>query len=481
MADDAKKVVREIAEHIGFLQTKYRLYRGAIFRAILQRQENEVGHTWVNILASFRLTNASSEVGVTRLRPLAENLQLVEVSANPLALPAFLSLVLEKKQYEVGQAHNRYEVLIETPSGNEPRFERPEFLDHDDFGWRHNENCGGVVHFLNTNGPLGQVALSQQSLERFGFTQLKQLLWYHIFNPGGETPEFPPMKDTMGIYAIIPNYHAHLEEAVLEGQTVKVRIATSRGVHLRDFCLVLQAYRSTSDAGGWSMLQPPRIWESLHRREVEYTYRTAPHYVRARLYWNPGRNDVERFVDEHRVERAELVLYPQLAVHRHFDSELRAVAKALETRKQSPDLEWAVGTLLAISGFQVDWMGFKGKIMEGDVDIVAYWPRGKLVILGECTLRGADLDRKITDLAERAKEVAEFLEGWKVRKVLFTTLSWAAIQQSQKVGAEELQIALVTKESLPSLLEAINSAIPPEMLWQRLRPDSHSPLNLAGP
>jgi hypothetical protein len=481
MTEDAKETVREIARHLEFLQTKYRLYRGAVFRAILQRQENEVGHTWVNILASFRLRNVSSEEGVTRFHPLTEDLQLVEVSANPLALPSFLTRVLKKKRYAVGQDHNRFEVHIRTQPESEPRFEQPEFLHREDFKWRHDEDCGGVVHFLSTNSPLGQVALSRQSLERLGFMQLKQLLWHHIFNPGGETPESPPMKDTTGIYAIVPNYHAHLKEAVLEGRTVRVRVATSRGVHLQDFRLVLQAYRSTKDAIGWSMLLPPKIWESLHRREVEYTYKTAPHHVRARLYWNLGRNDAEKFVDEHRVERAELVLYPQLAVHRHFDPELRAVVKALETRSQSPDLEWAVGTLLALSGFQVDWMGFKGKIMQGDIDIVAYWPSGKLAVLGECTVRGADLDRKITDLAERSEEVAESLESWEVRKVLFTTLSWAAIQPSQKQGAKELQIALVTKESLRSLLHAIKSAIPPDMLWERLRPDSHSPLSLESP
>ncbi len=95
-------------------------------------------------------------------------------------------------------------------------------------------------------------------------------------------------------------------------------------------------------------------------------------------------------------------------------------------------------------------------------------------------MRGADLDRKITDLAERTDELGESLEGWNIRRVLFTTLGWASIQPSQKAGAEELQIALVTKESLASLLRAAESAIPPEMLWESLRPQAHSPLELVG-
>lgn len=476
MTEEARQVIGEIEQHINSLQSRYKLYRGAEFRALIQRRaQGEGPPTWVNILACFRLMNRSPDFDATRFIPLADGLQLVVVPANALALPAVLEQAIDKGQLTFGQLQNRIDVLVASPDDNEPKFEDPEFVSSGYFEWRYGEPFGGVVYFLNTGNPLGQLGLSRQSMEKLGFRTLETLLWHHVVNPGGEIPESPPLKHTTGIYAIIPNYHAQLEQVLVERATVRARVSVPRGVHLRDFRLVLEAYAPSLGRHGWGMHQPPRIWEGLRRREVSHEYSTPPAYVDARLYWNLGRNDVQSFVDERRGERAELVRYPQLSVRRHFDRDLRSIKKALTTTTHSLDLEWAVASLLALSGFQVDWIGYKGKMMEGDIDIVAYMPERKLILLGECSLRGMDMDRKIADLAERAEELAESLEGWKAKRVLFTTLGWAGIQPSQKEGAKELRIALATKESLANLLKAVRSAVPADVIWENLKSDSSQP------
>ncbi len=63
------------------------------------------------------------------------------------------------------------------------------------------------------------------------------------------------------------------------------------------------------------------------------------------------------------------------------------------------------------------------------------------------------------------------LESWELRRILFTTISHAAVLPSDREGARELGVTILSKEGLAVLLRAVKSAVPPGNLWDNLRPD----------
>lgn len=300
------------------------------------------------------------------------------------------------------------------------------------------------------------------------------VLWYKVISPRHEIPQSPPRQGTTGVYVILPNYHGRLEQVILEGRRVRARIAVVEKAALKDFRLVLVAYGSSTVRPQQGVAYAPAIFENLESREVEHTYETAPHWVKARLYWNPGKSEIQRFVDESDGIRPELVLYPQLEIHGHFDPRFGVLQKAmLSERKDSRDFEWAIATLLTLAGFHVHWLGYMGSAFhQGETDIVAYLPEQKKAIVAECTVKGGDIGRKIGDLVEKTVGLRKILDGWELKKVLFTTNITESVVQHE-ITADQMEIALVTRDVLPHFLQSVQSAVPASLLWDRLNKGVH--------
>lgn len=448
-------------------------YDGFLLRAALHRTEDVEGSKWVNILASVRPTGHVESPSYA-IKPLVEShLDLVEARFQG-SIALFLEAILEKGAMSVPLDPHRpllgQRTVLFAESPGSIQWQGPDFHGSDDASRQFNEPWGAVSYFLDTGRPAAQLDISRESLERIGFYSLEQVLWHSILCPGGPTPESVPFRGH-GIHVLLPCFHARLAEVLILRQKVRVRVDSRDGTTAGMFRLVLRSYGVDSH-GVWNIV-PPKIWETLPSLEVEHQYPMSVRSVSARLYWAEKGDPSTTFADERRGVRAETVLYPQLAVHQTFDPGLRLVEEALQSVKHAHDFEWAVATLLSLSGLQVDWIGYKGhgKQTEGEVDILAYLPSERRAILGECTLRGADIGRKISVLAGKGADLSSLLEGWGIRKVLFTTIRHAAILPSDRQGAPELGVTILPNEGLAGLLRAVKSAVPPGTLWDRLDAD----------
>lgn len=468
-----EKALTSIARRIEFLKRMgAEEYGGLLLRAALHRTEGAEGPRWINILTSVRPTPHIGRPSYT-VRPLVESyVDLLEARLQgDIAL--FLKAVLEQGAISVPRDAHRLllgqDAISFSQTTESIQWQGPEFHGSEDATRLFNEPWGAVSYFLDTGRPTN-LSIPRESLERVGFYSLDQVLWHSILCPGGPTPESTPFRGN-GIHVLLPCFHARLAEVLVLGQKVRARLDSRGGTKPETFRLTLRCY-GVDRQGLWNIV-PPRIWETLPSLEVEHEYETPIRTVSARLYFAHEGDPSATFVDERRGVRAETVLYPQLAVHEAFDPGLRLIDEALRTVKQAHDFEWAVVTLLALPGFQVDWPGYKGhgRQTEGEVDLVAYLPSEKRAILGECTLRGADVGRKISDLAGKGADLSKLLEGWDIRKVLFTTIVHAAIQPPDRQGARDLGVTILPKEGLASLMRAVKAAVPPGTLWDRLEPD----------
>ncbi len=452
-------------------------YDGFHLRAAISRNPAVGGDppTRVSILASLR-PGGPVEKPSYSLQPLVEPYLDLFTATFPGSIVLFLRSIIEKGSLEVPRRADfpalGHDTISFMDRDTPVEWRGPEFNGSEDSSWLFNEPWGGVSYLLDSKRPVSDYRIPRESLEGIGFYSLEQVLWHKILCPGGSTPERPSVPGS-GIHVLLPSVSARLAEVLLLGQKVRVRVEapeTNPGA-LR---LVLQSY-GLSRRGrfeSWDIL-PPRTWDPLPTLEVEHEYPSLVRTVKARLEWTGGEDPAVTFVDEMRGVRAETVVYPRLAVRQVYDPDLGSIMEAMGTRRQAHDLEWAVVSLLTLSGFQVDWLGYKArtKQTESEVDLVAYLPNEKRAIVGECTLRGADVGRKVSDLAGKGAELSKVLESWELRRILFTTISHAAVLPSDREGARELGVTILSKEGLAVLLRAVKSAVPPGNLWDNLRPD----------
>jgi len=474
MEEEHERTLTSIERRLQFLgRAGSSKYGGSLLLAALKRAPEGQSPRWVNVLASVRPLPYVEKPSFS-IAPLVEPYLDLFVARFPGSVVLFLQRVLEKGTLDVPQ-HAALPMLGQDTisfldQNTSAQWHGPEFHSSEDAAFQFNEPWGTVSYFLETGGGAAQPTIPRENLERIGFYRLEQALWHHVLCPDGPTPETPSLHRS-GIYVLIPCFDVRLGQVLILGQKIRVRVESQDREEAMALRLVLQSYGT--DGRGRDSIVPPRIWEALPSLDVEHEYPTPIRSVRARLYWSADEEPSTAFVDEKNGVRAETVLYPQLAVREAFDPGLRSIEEALGTTKYPHDMEWAVVSLLAIAGFQVDWLGYKGRgrQTEGEVDFVAYLPSDKYAILGECTVRGADVGRKLSDLAGRAVKLSSLLEGWKLRKLLCSSIDHAAILPSDREGARELGVTILPKEGLARLARGVKSAVPAGSLWERLGSD----------
>ncbi len=474
MEEKHTRILTSIERRLQFLAgATSSMYEGFLLLAALHRAAEGTSPRWVNILASVRPLHHVERASFSIVPLVEPNLDLLaaRLPGNPVL---FLQQALEKGNLDVPHHPDLpmlgHDTISFVDQNTSVQWHGPEFHSSEDAAFQFNVPWGAVSYILETGRADAQPTIPRENLERIGFYSLEQALWHHVLCPDGPTPERPSLHRA-GIYMLIPCFDVRLGEVLILGQRIRVRVESQDREKAKALRLVLQCY-GTDGRGQWSIV-PPRIWEALPSLEVEHEYPTPIRSLRARLYWAAAEEPSTAFVDEKNGVRAEIVRYPQLAVREAFDPGLRSVEEAVGTTKHAHDMEWAVVSLLALAGFQVDWLGYKGRgrQTEGEVDFVAYLPSEKRAILGECTVRGADVGRKISDLAGRAVDLSRILEGWELRRVICSSIDHAAILPSDREGARELGVTILPKEGLASLLRSVKSAVPPETIWERLGSD----------
>lgn len=472
--DALTETAREILGRIDTLQSRFGLYDGVDYRALVQSRDRQNYH----LFGALRLTRRDEpHLRGIDTRPLLDpDLNIVEARLELGELDRFLGQTIKGHFYGLGpilgeREPYRVKVHIDIPEGSEMAFSRPELLPREDFEARFGTPWPGVSYFLQTAQQMSKFTVLQSTLEEAGFYRMEQALWHYVLNPRGEIPESPSLPGATGIFFALPNFHARLGRVTVAARTVTARVEYAEKVPLKDVSLTLQAFASPARGYGGFVLLPPKIWEAIESEQVEHTYATTPHHIKAMLHWAPGRNPAERFLDATRAERTQS-LRPQMVAHALFDPDLKKLREALmppdSSKADARDFEWAIATALVFCGFLVDWIGYKGgKRDVPAVDIIAYHPQKPLALVVECTVGQADFHRKLSSLLDRAARLQAELEGWEIKRVLATTGSSAAVQPYVEDSKRD-DVILLTRDTLRGLMKAAEMAVPPDLLWQHL-------------
>lgn len=88
-----------------------------------------------------------------------------------------------------------------------------------------------------------------------------------------------------------------------------------------------------------------------------------------------------------------------------FDEKFETLLEWLQGkgRAKSRNFEYAVTALLYLCGFQTEWIGHKGLVIDSP-DIFAFSSKPRVMIVGECTIKVSNVN-KLRDLKERAEQL----------------------------------------------------------------------------
>lgn len=133
-----------------------------------------------------------------------------------------------------------------------------------------------------------------------------------------------------------------------------------------------------------------------------------------------------------------------------------------ELRRNGRRLEVKVCLLFHLLGFSPAHYGYGSDEVP---DIIAFLePREKLLVI-ECTQREPDLGNKLTKLATRSKEISRELDGFPILPVLITGFERSMINTTDEEKAMKENIAIVTCDEMPALIQmALNMNSPEEVV-----------------
>lgn len=475
-AVEDEAVVKKILAHIDALNSRYNLYRSLVFRGITWRySDNE----HLNVVSLVHMSDQST-VEALQVRPLSDpRLCRVTLRTEPGAVSTLLTRMARDHEYSFGTGEGistratRFNLRTGVDSAP-PKFGDAKLLSSDGGEWPYRSIHGGVMYFLDTHNQLEHFQPSAASVKEAGFQNFQQLFRDFLFAPFGEVYAGSLPSATTGVYVFLPSLHGRLPSVEIAGNVVRARVEPAEGVGLGDFKFVVYAQARTP--GRYYRMQDyQRGWDSLSESNVSHEFPLPPQYAIGRLFWNPGRNDAERFVDERYGNRADLVLTPQLAVWQSADPQLRVLRNALETADKQMTFEWGVASTLSLAGFQVNWLGFreskKPQIGAG-VDVVAIDRENQRALIGESTLKPGDISKKISGVSEHSAALQEVLTGWQVKKAVFTTITSAGLVPYEQ-PARDAEVVLVSSEALDKFVQAVMSGVPLSQLWDGFRVDLH--------
>ncbi|WP_175052393.1 hypothetical protein [Paraburkholderia sediminicola] len=174
-----------------------------------------------------------------------------------------------------------------------------------------------------------------------------------------------------------------------------------------------------------------------------------------------GKNPVRRqwFADKTKARNQRLMAY------RLYDKDLSQLRKAVLKEDDSSRFEKAVAGMLFLRGFT------PVELLETDgPDLIVATPLGRLAII-ECTLRSADIAKKIGKLVDRRAKLEKALEE---SKHLPTVIAVLVCRQdanelaAEAKSAEENRVLLVTGENLRHQLDVEPRApVDPDSLYEQ--------------
>lgn len=159
-------------------------------------------------------------------------------------------------------------------------------------------------------------------------------------------------------------------------------------------------------------------------------------------------------------------LNPRVVIHEFFDKDYEHLNLWLEggnkNKNSSIDFEASIHYLFHLCGFQSEWLGYAGNVLEssnkglGEFDVVAFVPNKiRSIVVAECTTSPAKLQGKIAQAFNRTKELEEVLHNFEIVPAIFIPIRIENISKDIRDSAEKNKIALIEQEEIKRLLEMV--------------------------
>lgn len=455
------------------LQSAYQIYKSAEFRAVVQHRQSE--ERWTNILGKIQFSDQEPPTGPPKLDFLVEpNVYTLTNWLTPQAAFDLLKdfstgvhrLTIESRQLSIS--------VIDSPDQSPTNYP-PENHPTGRYDNRYGVDYSVAIFPFGTRDQLNRVGVHQDNLAPLGVNALTQLLHHHVVEPEGPIPTNTYTKPETGLVVVLPLFHARLANVSIEGKIVTAAVELAKGVPPEDFSLVIRAGHYGGHDGFGDHGERPVIHRPLRSTTVRQEFPATLRDAYVELFWEKTKLTFLKKVDSVTASRVKKSVNTQLRLYESFDPQFKWLAQKLGGGKQGDDqidFEWAVAHLLSLAGFHIHWLGYlRGAMREREIDVVAWEPENKWLILGECTVKGSDVDRKLVDLADKAASFSTDFDDWTIKKLLFTTISAAALKGKQTSAANEKGIILVPSEALDALRSLVEAGHPREGIWYGLRTD----------
>jgi len=192
-------------------------------------------------------------------------------------------------------------------------------------------------------------------------------------------------------------------------------------------------------------------WRESGRKSLAVSVQPADKFRRSDIFLSfdgeliarLSRENFERKSDNHAI-----------AVHQVFDEGLERFDRWLRGGpggRSAQEFEQAIQWLLNFLGLKTVFYGGGGT--ENEIDILAEWTRGRILLAVECTTRTTDIGRKFTALHQRVGELLLRGRNWKVLPIVVTSLSPDKLTRTETERAYTDGIVLVTSSELADLRE----------------------------
>ena len=462
----------ELVNRWGHLNRQFGLYSGAVFRAILQKQEGREESQWVNVQSVLRFVKryTGKEFGPTKLTN--PELYVMESFVPNSDVERVVSEPLTKKTFRIGPVWppKRFSTEIATaiPASREAMIQRITTDGHQRFERKFKEPYGGVSYFFDFQNSITQFQPSRSDLAALASENIHELFWRRLMHPEGFVVGSATVMRSSGMYVVMPNYHSRILEARIDGSRLRVEIDGSSGILVSDLRLVAKATGIPSGPSNGSA-HIPFVQDPMTSPLIEQDFGMPLSSANVSLYWKPGQ-DEEPFVDDQLATKGPFSPQPMISVLEEFDPGLKILLGALTTTRAPHDMEWAVSTVMAMAGFAVEWLGYKGeKIqkLQSEIDLIARVPGELRVVLLECVTKEGDIGKKVADLNSKANDLLKIFPEWVVKKVVATTANTAASQPFDS-DARNADIGILPKEALVDLLAAARSGVSAPIIFDLL-------------
>ncbi|MCK4443985.1 MAG: hypothetical protein KAW09_05545 [Thermoplasmata archaeon] len=458
MSSESKEKLNEILNKIESLNKAYGLHDSSVFRGVAVRKDE----AWYNTVSTLTVVPKSQG----KVEPKFEELEPGHIMTFRLWLSAKETKALLKRM----EKENRFEVFetqvkMVLDDSNEARWDRGEEIGTRQAIHKYPFEYGVVEYLIDCEYHVSQIEDVRDLIRKHGYHDYHELIADKVFWDSGYLPRNSGFASSSGVHLFIPHHHLSIENVEYDEETIEV---TLNGLvpdnALSDFFLTTRVHTAYGE-----MLSPMKT-DPLNDRDIRIPVSGVKYSVEVELWWKKGKSSTEEFVDRFYGERklgsgnARVISYLQ------FDSDLKVLEKELNPQKRdSKNFEWGVSMLLHLAGFDTSWLGYPGRLMESEIDVLGFAPDLLTVLAVECTVSSGDIAKKVADLPRKVSELGEVLKDWEIETALFTNLRLEGLAHHTKEAAANQGVLLIPLEGIMRILSLVQKGTPTKLVLEEMK------------